>query len=162
MIHATGVIDRWMATWLCEAITEATAQEIAAKMGFLHYPTYPEEVGLLRDKLVPALQITGLLPAKDPILALARLSLHPKALVRDMTVHLAGRMGGGVNRWRHVLGPEARGVEELRDMVFTTSVNMAARGRMRPGAEGRELAAWRRYRERGPAEIWLPDALKER
>ena len=54
LVHAAGVIDRDLASWITEGITEAVAQAVAHKGSMSHHETYPKYVKIVKTKLAPA------------------------------------------------------------------------------------------------------------
>jgi hypothetical protein len=54
LVHAAGVVDRDLASWLTEGLTEAVAQDVAHKRNWTHHPTYPQYVKIVRNKVAPA------------------------------------------------------------------------------------------------------------
>jgi len=143
LVHAAGVVDQGMATWLCEAITEATAQDIAAEQGITHHATYPREVKVLRERLVPVLQAAGYLPQEKPIFALARRVVrNPTLATKDIVQTLQKQIGGPWGRWIGALGPRSPGVEAA--ITAFQHIQIRARGLERREVEVKAENARRR------------------
>lgn len=119
LVHAAGVVDKYVSVWLCEGITEATAQDIATALKVPQHPTYPAEVRCVRDIVLPAMQAAGRLPAAPnaeatPVMALAHgIVLHPNRTVTAITQSLDAQYGGGAASWYNVVGPAATSVRHF-------------------------------------------------
>ncbi len=99
-VHAAGVVDKSLAPWITEGITEAVAQDIAAGEGWEHHPTYAQEVRVVREKLAPALSMS--------VLDLGRMVVNdPSAAGRDLSKRLSKAVGGSSARWYNAVGPGA-------------------------------------------------------
>jgi len=105
--HAVGIIDKDLAVWLCEGLTEATAQDDDKLHGIKHRSTYPEWVRLVRTRFAP---LAGMTVLK---LAAFVVSSPRNAGVR-LAQHLQQRTGVPQARWYQVIGP---GSNDPRDFL---------------------------------------------
>lgn len=116
-VHAAGVVDRSLAPWITEGITEAVAQEIAAIEGWEHHPTYPHEVTVVREKLAPNISMT--------VLEVGQLVVNdPTAAGRELAKKMSEGVGGSTTRWYNAVGP---GAADSRR--FTKALQAASRRR---------------------------------
>lgn len=98
LVHAAGVVDKDMAPWLVEGITEAAAQAVAGHHGWKHTPTYPEEVTFVVKTVGPAARLNAVGLAK--LVAAA-----PQTAGRRLAQRLAQGRGGSAENWYAVVGP---------------------------------------------------------
>ena len=111
-VHAAGIIDKSLAPWITEGITEAVAQEIAAGEGWSHHPTYPMEVALVRTKVAPLLGLS--------ILDLGRLVVDdPPGAGRKLARRLSSAVGGTTSRWYNAVGPGAQDTRRFKKALST-------------------------------------------
>jgi len=98
LVHAAGVVDKDLAPWLVEGITEAAAQAVAQHHGWKHTPTYPEEVTFVVKTVGPAARLNAVGLAK--LVAAA-----PKTAGRRLATRLAQGRGGRAEDWYRAIGP---------------------------------------------------------
>ncbi len=111
-VHAAGVVDKSLAPWITEGITEAVAQAIAEGEGWTHHPTYPDEVDVVREKLAPSLGLT--------VLDLGRLVVDdPAAAGRDIAKRMSAAVGGSSSRWYNAVGPGAQDARRFTKALQT-------------------------------------------
>jgi len=114
LVHAAGVVDKDLAPWVTEGITEAVAQDIAKKKKWKHHSTYPEYVEIVRKKLAPALGLTPL--QLGEIVAAA-----PKQAGRNLARRLSLRTQIPAQHCYKALGPG-----NLSPQKFTALLKKAA------------------------------------
>lgn len=105
LVHAAGIVDKDIAPWATEGITEAVAEDIAKKKKWKHHSTYPAYVTIVRKQLAPALGLT--------VLQIGQIvAAQPARAGRNISERLATRHPGTKARtWykglsRGVTGPE--------------------------------------------------------
>jgi hypothetical protein len=104
LVHAAGVVDKDLASWVTEGITEAAAEDIAKSKGMQHRATYPQYVKIVRQQLAPAL---GLTPMQVAEVVAAR----PSKAGRDLASRLALRSDVSARSWYKAIGPGATSPE---------------------------------------------------
>ena len=110
MVHATDVVDKELAAWLTEGITEACAQDIAKVQGWDHVPTYPREVQFVRAELSPALKMS--------IMDMGKLiGSNPDEAGQNFAKALASHRGGAWRKWYKALGPGSNDHQRLRRLL---------------------------------------------
>jgi len=98
LVHAAGVIDKDLASWVTEGITEAAAEDIAKANGLDHRSTYPKFVKIVRQQLSPALGLT-------PTQLAEVVASQPNKAGRNLSERLAVRTGLSARKWYKTLGP---------------------------------------------------------
>lgn len=110
LVHAAGVIDKDLAPWITEGITEAVAQDIAKKKKWKHRETYPEYVRVIRKQLAPAAGLTTLQVGE--IVAAA-----PQRAGRDLARRLAIRTNIPERTWYKAIGPGSLSPAKFKSLV---------------------------------------------
>ena len=114
LVHAAGIVDKDLAPWATEGITEAVAEDIAKKKKWKHRSTYPRYVKIVREELCPALGLT--------VLQVGELvAAQPSKAGRELSQRLAVRTNVPVRTWYKALGPGVLGPEK-----FTKTLRRAA------------------------------------
>jgi hypothetical protein len=113
MVHAAGIIDKDMARWLCEGLTEAVAQDIAKKKKWRHSPTYASEVKLVRTTLCP---LVNMKPVELAQVCVAR----PRSGGRAVAALLQKHTGVPRQRWLSTIGPKVESPHDFKALVRVT------------------------------------------
>ena len=66
-VHAAGLVDDGLGLWICEGLTEAVAEKVAAEAGAPYQPTYTRERRLVEEQLAPALRMSALELARQVV-----------------------------------------------------------------------------------------------
>lgn len=114
MVHAAGIIDKDLAPWVTEGITEAVAQDIAKKKKWKHQETYPEYVRVVRKELAPALGLT-------PLQIGEIVASHPQRAGHELARRLAIRSNLPDKTWYKAIGPGS-----LSPRAFRSAIQRAA------------------------------------
>tara|TARA_R110002060_G_C2087892_1_gene96914 strand:- start:277 stop:762 length:486 start_codon:yes stop_codon:yes gene_type:complete len=100
MAHAAGIVDKDLAPWITEGITECVAADIAKKKKWKHRGTYPEFVRIVRKDLAPTLGLTTMQIGQ--VVAAA-----PAHAGRDLSKRLSLRTNIPARTWYKAIGPGA-------------------------------------------------------
>jgi hypothetical protein len=104
LVHAAGIVDKDLASWLTEGLTEAVAEDIAKQKQWEHRSTYPRYVKIVRQQVAPAL---GLTVAQIGEIVAAQ----PARAGRDLAQRLALRTSVPLRQWYKAIGPGATSPE---------------------------------------------------
>ena len=114
LVHAAGVVDKNLASWITEGITEAVAQDIAKQKKWEHRETYPEYVRVVRKELGPAIGLTAV--QMGSIVA-----AKPSDAGRELARRLALRTNQPQRAWYKTIGPGSSSPEKFRRLVGRTA-----------------------------------------
>ena len=114
LVHAAGVVDKNLASWITEGITEAVAQDIAKQKKWEHRETYPEYVRVVRKELGPAIGLTAVQMG-------AIVAAKPSDAGRELARRLALRTNQPQRAWYKTIGPGSSSPEKFRRLVGRTA-----------------------------------------